>query len=224
MTWSRRRSVDIIRGGGTARLIEGGRTRSAASAPSTGVELLNEAESTFVLKLGMNIRGDIERECSRINHLAYDQLGAPAEAGGYLFAHYSARADGVQVVYASADASEHTTHSVLLNDPVDVMKAIRAGEHGEYLAQADLRLIGSWHSHPVHDPTPSRQDLENWAHRLQRSGADSWATLIVTPSSPERWGRLDDPATPRLSHPLGSRRTLGHEACYRPGPNRRVRR
>jgi hypothetical protein len=102
-----------------------------------------------------------------------------------LFAHHSTRADGVQVVYASADASEHTTHSVLLNDPVDVMKAIRAGEHGEYRAQADLRLCGSWHSHPTHHPTPSRQDLENWANRLHRSGADSWATVIVTPSSPD---------------------------------------
>jgi proteasome lid subunit RPN8/RPN11 len=185
MTWQRRRGVDIIRGAGTCTVVEGGRTRSAAPAATARVELLDEAESTFVLKLGMNIRRDIERECDRINHLAYDQLGAPAEAGGYLFAHYSARAEGVQVVYASADASEHTTHSVLLNDPVDVKNAVRAGEHGEFLARAELRLIGSWHSHPEFIPRPSRQDLENWAHRLQRSGADSWATLIVTPSDSE---------------------------------------
>jgi proteasome lid subunit RPN8/RPN11 len=181
MTWQRRRSRNIIRNGGTATLIEG-RARSAAST-TTGVELLDEPESTFALKLGMNVRRDIERECSRINHLAYDQLGAPAEAGGYLFAHYSPRADGVQVVYASADASEHTTHSVLLNDPVDVKNAVRAGEHGEFLARAALRLIGSWHSHPEFIPRPSRQDLENWAHRLQRSGADSWVSVIVTPSN-----------------------------------------
>jgi proteasome lid subunit RPN8/RPN11 len=180
-----RATGDIIRGGGTCTVVEGGRTRSVPSAATTGVELLDEADQSFELRLAMNIRRDIERECSRINHLAYDQLGAPAESGGYLFAHYSARADGVQVVYASADASEHTTHSVLLNDPVDVMKAIRAGEHGEYRARADLRLCGSWHSHPIHDPTPSRQDLENWANRLRRSGADSWATMIVTPSDSE---------------------------------------
>jgi proteasome lid subunit RPN8/RPN11 len=179
----RRATGDIIRGGGTATLIEGGRTRSAASAATTGVELLDEPESTFTLKLGMNIRGDIERECSRINHLAYDQLGGPAESGGYLFAHYSARADGVKVVYASADASEHTTHSVLLNDPTDVKRDIAAGLHGEWLARAGLRLIGNWHSHPWWDPHPSGQDLENWAEHLRRTGADSWATVIVTPSN-----------------------------------------
>jgi proteasome lid subunit RPN8/RPN11 len=183
MTWSRRRSRGIIRNGGTATIIEG-RARSAASR-TTGVELLDEADSTFALKLGMNIRRDIERECSRINHLAYDQLGAPAEAGGYLFSHYSARAEGVQVVYASVDASEHTTHSVLLNDPTDVKRDIVAGLHGDGLARAGLRLIGNWHSHPWWDPRPSGQDLENWAEHLRRTGADFWATMIVTPSPPD---------------------------------------
>jgi proteasome lid subunit RPN8/RPN11 len=185
MNGYRRRGVDIIRGGGTARLIEGGRTRSVASGASSRVTLLAEAKSTFTLRFTPAIRRDIERECDRVNHLAYEQLGVPAESGGYLFSHYSPRAEGVKIVYASADASEHTTHSVLLNDPVDVMKAIRAGEHGEYRTRADLRLCGSWHSHPIHDPTPSRQDLENWANRLQRSGADSWVAVIVTPSSPD---------------------------------------
>jgi proteasome lid subunit RPN8/RPN11 len=154
-----------------------------ASVPSTGVELLDEAESTFTLKLAMNIRRDIERECSRINHLAYEQVGAPAEAGGYLFAHYSARADGAHVVYASASGEEHTTHSVLLASPTDVKREIAAGLHGEGLARAGLRLVGNWHSHPWWDPRASGQDLENWAEHLRRTGADSWATVIVTPSN-----------------------------------------
>jgi proteasome lid subunit RPN8/RPN11 len=179
MTWQRRRSRGIIRNGGTATIIEG-RARSAAST-TTGVELLDEADSTFTLRFTPSIRRDIERECARINHLAYEQVGAAAEAGGYLFGLHGARADGVDVVYASASAEEHTTHSVLLDDPVDVKNAIRAGEHGEFLARADLRLIGSWHSHPEFIPRPSRQDLENSAHRLQRSGADSWVSVIVTP-------------------------------------------
>lgn len=179
-----RRSVDIIRGGGTTTLIEG-RTRSAASAATTRVELLDEAESTFTLRLAPSIRRDIERECGRVNQLAYEQVGRPAESGGYLFSLYSARSDGVSIVFASANGVEHTTHSVLLDDAVDVKNAIRAGAYGEERARADLRLIGNWHSHPSYDPRPSGADLESWAHRLQRSGADSWATLIVTPSSPD---------------------------------------
>lgn len=65
MTWQRRHTGDIIRGG-TCTMVEGGRTRSAATAPSMGVELLDDPESTFTLKLAMNIRREIERECSRI--------------------------------------------------------------------------------------------------------------------------------------------------------------
>jgi proteasome lid subunit RPN8/RPN11 len=137
------------------------------------------------LKLGMSVRGEIERECSRINHLAYEQVGRPAESGGYLFAHYGARADGAHVVYASASGEEHTIHSVLLANPTDVKREIAAGLHGEYRAQAGLRLVGNWHSHPWFDPRPSGQDRENWAEHLRCTGADSWATLIVTPSSPD---------------------------------------
>jgi hypothetical protein len=168
-TWQRRQTGDIIRGGGTATLIEGGRTRSVASAPSTGVELLDEADATFVLKLGMNIRRDIERECDEINQLGYKQLGVPAESGGYLFSLYSPRSDGVKICYATASGEEHTTHSVLLADPVDVKRDIAAGLHGEYRARADLRLIGSWHSHPVPAPLePGSGELGESAATLRR--------------------------------------------------------
>jgi hypothetical protein len=139
MTWSRRRSRDIIRGGGTARLIDGGRTRSAASAATTGVELLDEPASAFALKLGMSVRGEIEAECRRINEIARAQVGRPAESGGYLFSHYGSRADGVHVVYASASGEEHTTHSVLLASPTDVKREIAAGLHGEGFRSDSLR-------------------------------------------------------------------------------------
>jgi Prokaryotic homologs of the JAB domain len=137
------------------------------------------------LKLAMSVRGAIEAGCRRVNEIARAQVGRPAESGGYLHSLYSACSDGVEIVYASADGVEHTTHSVLLADPVDVRIAIRSGAHGEALARAELRMTGNWHSHPWHDPRPSAADLENWTHRLQRSGADSWATLIVTPSDSE---------------------------------------
>ena len=67
----RRVTQGIIRDGGTCTLVEGGRSRSTAASNTsramTGVELLDEAESTFTLKLGMSVRGEIEAECRRVN-------------------------------------------------------------------------------------------------------------------------------------------------------------
>jgi proteasome lid subunit RPN8/RPN11 len=71
----------------------------------------------------------------------------------------------------------------LLASPTDVKREIAAGLHGDGLARAGLRLVGNWHSHPWWDPRPSGQDRENWAEHLRRTGADSWATVIVTPSN-----------------------------------------
>jgi hypothetical protein len=162
---------DLIRGGGTATLIEGRSTTSGISR----VELLDEAESTFALRLGLSIRREIEDECQRVNEIARSQIGTEGETGGYLFSHYSPRAEGVTIVHASADGVKHTTHSVALEDPVD---AKRSG----------LKLCGNWHSHgSSSDPRPSINDLNNWAEHLRRSGLDSFASLIVTPGSELGW-------------------------------------
>jgi proteasome lid subunit RPN8/RPN11 len=174
----RRHGGDLIRGGGTASLIGGGRTR--ASSGTTGIELLDEAVPTFTLSLGMSVRREIEHECAEINWIARSQVGAPAESGGYLFAMYGPRSDGVKVVYASASGVEHTTGSVLLASPTDVKRDL-----GDDLKRAELRLVGNWHSHPDFIPRPSSVDLDNWGEHLRRSGLDSFASIIVTPSDSE---------------------------------------
>jgi hypothetical protein len=149
-------------------------------------ELRAKAEPTVTVQLGRFARATIDEEIAWSRDLleTYD-----SETGGWLFGqrqsggfwHLSATRLGAK--------GERKPNSVLLDYAEGERRAREIRQ-----AEAGLRFLGAWHTHPGWDETkPSSTDRANMLWRIGWQELDATTfglALIVTPDRERGWGRL----------------------------------
>jgi hypothetical protein len=149
-------------------------------------ELRATASPTVTVQLGRFARATIDEEIAWSRELleTYD-----SETGGWLFGQR--QSGGVWHLSATrlGAKGERKPNSVLL----DYAEAKRWAREIRQ-AEAGLRFVGSWHSHPGWDETkPSSTDRANMLWRIGWQELDATPfslALIVTPDRERGWRRL----------------------------------
>lgn len=167
-----RRTAVAVRPAGTARAIDVPRGISRGS--SSSVEL-RDTPARHKVHLPDSVRSTIEREILDVRY----ELG-DVEAGGLLLAHQRPRLhprDAYIVAATGAGSDGEHGRSIVRYRP----ERIKA-ELPEVLARQGLVEIGSWHSHPTTDATPSDGDLECWRSDLEENDLNlACICFIATP-------------------------------------------
>ena len=182
---------DIIRGGGTATLIEGSRSRSSTSttAPVEIPELRADATPKITVKLGGGARRAIKDELRRDGLI---EVCPGLETGGCLIAQFRSRRE-VWVMDATwpGDGARRGYEQVRISEALgDAVEAQIVRNYNE-----EARMVGCWHSHPVRVTTPSGPDRANALAYFDRVRMDRWLPfaidMIVTPARGGDWWHPD---------------------------------
>lgn len=124
----------------------------------------------------VNDRGMILIESDVINfirHHSQDQIDRP-EAGGILLGYR--RGDHLHVVTATSPQPGDQQGRFHFNRcaPTHHALAVRQWK----LSGRTMDYLGEWHTHPIHDPTPSALDMTEWK-KICGGRNDSMLFLIV---------------------------------------------
>jgi proteasome lid subunit RPN8/RPN11 len=167
MTFSRATTGDIIRGGGTCTVVEGGRSSSFSSSPSLP-RFYPELEPSYQATLGYEAHRDIRRE---IRSVAVDFDFMDVESGGWLLSD-ERWPEHIVLATDAGDGASYSRSSVSLDlDRAEEM------QH----AYPHLSLRGDWHLHPTGGAVPSETDRRAWMRGCELTG-DYWIAIVATPA------------------------------------------
>jgi proteasome lid subunit RPN8/RPN11 len=164
----RRVTADIIRGGGTCTVVEGGRSRSFASSSSSVPKFFPTLAPSYQATLGYEAHRDIRRE---IRSAAVEFDFREVETGGWLLSD-ERWPDRIVLATDAGEGASYSRSSVHLDlDRAEEMK--RTYPH--------LSLRGDWHLHPTGDEIPSETDRRAWMRGCELTG-DYWIAIVATPA------------------------------------------
>lgn len=109
------------------------------------------AEPTRLLHLVRPIRWSSDVR-AQLEQLARD--GYPHEVCGLLVGRFDAESIGVERITQARNLATDRLQDRYVLDPDDYLAADRAAR------KDDLEIVGVWHTHPDHPPTPSTTDWE----------------------------------------------------------------
>jgi hypothetical protein len=156
----RRQTTDLIRGGGTAYVVEPASrdvVRSAVTPTVKAPVFLETLPPSHEVTIGVNAQEDIRRECRRMRLAT--RSGAMLESGGWLFSHPGFLSSVIAATSPGADA-EHNPTSMVMG--VERLRAVQT-------SYPHLVACGSWHLHPG-DAAPSLADRKAWEFWRQAAG------------------------------------------------------